>query len=160
MNALTRDELTARLQAARVKPRLRRDLKFVPEQITQWEHRDFLAVFDKPRGHGVLIFGDHTMPFELSARQPNSSGRVEAILCDICATWQRGTHSAVITFQKGDKATVSYLVCADLDCSLHVRDLTPAAKISRTQLREDIQPQARVLRLRTHLHNIIASVSA
>lgn len=158
MQQLTRDEFTDRLTAAHIKPRLKRDLRFVPEEITDWDQRDFIAVMDKSRQRGVLLFGDHTVPFSLSGRQPNTNGRVEAIICDICATWQRGTHSAVITFQKGDKATVSHLVCADLNCSLHVRGLTSAARLSRAQLREDITPEGRIARLRTRLHSIIANV--
>lgn len=88
--------------------------------------------------------------FRLEKRAANSSGRTEAIICDICATWQRGSHSAALTFTK-EKSTTTFLVCGDLDCSLHVRDKTPAAVLSRTQLREHITPEERVERLRRRL---------
>ena len=159
MNAIDRDELKRRMEIARIKPRVRRTIRFVPEEIKNWAERDFLAVMDKPRHEGVLLYGDYTAPFSLSARQPNASGRVEAIICDVCATWRRGTESAVITFQKTPTSTVSYLVCADLDCSLHVRGLTDAARLSRTQLREDITPEARVERHIARLSVIITYIS-
>lgn len=146
------------MEAARIKPRIRRTVRFVPEEVKDWENRDFLAVMDKPRHEGVLIYSDYMVPFSLSTRQPNASGRVEAIICDICATWRRGTESAVITFQKTPTSTVSYLACADLNCSLHVRSLTDAARLSRTQLREDITPEARIERLNKKLQSMLASL--
>lgn len=158
MHVIDRLELTQQLERAHIKPRLRRNIRFVPENIANWESRDFLALMDKPRQHGVLLYGAYVVPFTLSARRPNTNGRVEAVICDICATWQRGTHSAVITFEKGENVTVSHLVCADLECSLHVRGLTSAAKLSRTQLREDIDSEQRVRRLRTRLKNIVSNL--
>lgn len=159
MMALNRDDLALRLSTAHVKPRLVRDLKFTPEHITNWESRDFLAIFDKPHHRGVLIFGMQAIPFELSSRQKNANGRVGAVICDFCATWQRGTHSASITFKKGDNATVSHFICADLDCSLHIRNLTAASKMSRTQLREDITTEDRVARLHSRLQTILSSLA-
>jgi hypothetical protein len=158
MNLISRDDLKQRMEVARIKSRIRRNIRFVPEEISRWEDRDYLAVMDKPRHDGVLLYGDDAVPFSLSARQPNANGRVEAIICDICATWRRGTESASITFQKNATSTVSYLVCADLDCSLHVRSLTDAARLSRTQLREDITPEARIERLNKKLQSILASL--
>lgn len=158
MIPLSRDDLSRLLISANVKPRLVRDLKFTPEQINNWECRDFLAVFDKPRHRGVLIFGEYITSFDITPRKPNAGGRVEAIICDFCATWQRGTHSASVTFKKGDNATVSHFVCADLDCSLHVRNLTVASKMSRTQLREDISLEGRVARLHARLGVILGSL--
>ena len=159
MEPITREhfaELTKGL-----KQRLRRDLRFVPEEIANWQDRDFLAVTNKQGNEGILIipFLDNAVvPFTLQARKPNAKGRIEAIICDICATWQRGPHSAVITFADGDKRTVSVLCCADLDCSLHVRDKTDAAKLSRTQLREQITPEDRITRLKQRLEAMIHTV--
>ncbi len=160
MIPLPRDEFAARLVAARIKLRLRRTLRYVPEEVTDWECRDFLAVTDRARNEGVLLYDSYTLPFTLAPRAQNVHGRVEAIICDICASWRRGTESAVITFSKGDRTTVSYLVCADLDCSLHVRGLTTAATLSRTQVREHIDDDARVDRLRTRLSQIITNVQS
>lgn len=158
MNMLTKDELQQCLENARIKPRIRRELRFVPDEITDWQDRDFLAVTNRSRSEGVLLWGDATVPFRLQARRPNKSGRVEAIICDLCATWRRGTESAVITFQK-ETSTQSFLCCADLDCSLHVRGKTPAATLSRTQLREDITPEGRVARFSQRLASIIGALS-
>ena len=141
-----------------LRPRLRRDLRFVPERITDWQDRDFLAVTNKQGSEGVLIvpFLDKTVPFLLESRKPNPMGRVEAIICDICATWQRGTYSAVITFIVSPTHSVSFLCCGDLQCSLHVRNKTKAATLARTQLREQITPEARIERLKQRLQGILA----
>lgn len=157
MNAITRDQFSELTSG--VRPRLRRELRFVPEEITDWEDRDFLAVTNKQGSEGVLIvpfLGDKAVPFSLQARKPNASGRIEAIICDICATWQRGTHSAVITFIVDKTRSVSFLCCGDLDCSLHVRGKTDDARLSRTQLREQITPESRIARLHERLTSILS----
>jgi len=156
MNSLTREEFTQRMDAATIKPRLARELRFVPEEITNWERRDFLAVLTKSKNEGVLLYGDHTAAFMLSKRKPGASGRIEPIICDLCAMWQRGSNSATIAFTRSDKTTVSYLCCTDLNCSLHVRGLTAAGKLARTQLREDITPEHRIERLHMRLTRIVA----
>jgi hypothetical protein len=158
MNSLTREEFARRLGMAGLKPRLARELRFVPEEITNWEQRDFLAIFTKSKNEGVLLYGDHTVAFMLSKRKPGVSGRIEPIICDLCATWQRGSNSATITFVRKDKSTVSYLCCEDLDCSLHVRGLTNAGKLARTQLREAITPERRIRRLYTKTSAILANL--
>ncbi|MBP9667618.1 FBP domain-containing protein [Candidatus Saccharibacteria bacterium] len=158
MNIPTRDEFVDLVRNARISRRLQRDVRYVPEEIGHADARDFLAVMTKSRGEGVLLFEDHCLPFRLTMRSANARGRVEAVICDMCSTWQRGTNSAVITFKKDDKTTISHLVCADLDCSLHVRDLTDASKISRTQLREHITLPARIERLQAKLRQMIADL--
>jgi len=157
MNAITREEFTELTSAMR--PRLKRELRFVPEEITDWESRDFLAVTNKQGSEGVLIvpfLGNVVVPFVLQQRKPNASGRIEAIICDICATWQRGTHSAVITFTVDKTRSVSFLCCADLECSLHVRGKTKDALLARTQLREQITPEGRIQRLHDRLASILS----
>lgn len=158
MNPVSREEFAAYLSGAGIKPRLVRELRFVPEEISDWEYRDFLAVLTKSKNEGVLLYEDSTVPFALSKRKPSASGRVEAIICDLCATWQRGSNSAVITFTKSDKSTASYLCCADLNCSLHVRGLTDAGLLARTQLREDILPERRIERLHSKIRAILANL--
>ena len=155
MIVLTRHEFATRVKMAGIKPRLRRILRYVPEEIITPEQRDFLAVTDKSGSEGVLIYGEQTVSFELVPRAAKSSGSVAAIICDICATWRRGPESATIAFAKSARTTVSYLVCADLDCSLHVRALTNAGVVSRSQIREDITPEKRVVRLTTRLDAIL-----
>ena len=157
MNALSREAFTELTSTMR--PRLRRELRFVAEEISDWESRDFLAVTNKQGNEGVLIvpfLGNIVAPFVVQARQPNASGRVEAVICDICATWQRGTHSAAITFTVDKTRSVSFLCCADLLCSFHVRSQTAAATLSRAQLREQITVDARIQRLRDRLASILS----
>jgi len=63
------------LVAGQIKPRLRRELRFVPEEITDWEDRDFLPVFNKSRSEGVLIASLEPlkiMPFRLQKRTANA----------------------------------------------------------------------------------------
>lgn len=160
MNLPTREEFVAQLKDARISRRLVRDLRYVPEEITHVEQRDFVVVTTKSGKEGVLLYEDMVIPFELSARAANASGRVEAVICDICATWQRGTNSANLTFKMGENRTVSHLVCGDLDCSLHVRGLTAVSKVSRTQLRENISSDGRIRRLHERLRSILEPTQA
>ena len=160
MQLPARDEFEIKLKDARIAKRLLRDLRYIPESITRPHDRDFLVVTTKAVNEGVLVYEDKIIQFNLDRRRPNSVGRVEAIICDICATWQRGTNSAVITFKKSSTHTVSHLVCADLDCSLHVRDLTDVSKLSRTQLRENITPEERIERLKARLKLIVGEVTS
>lgn len=153
MKAIEKEEFLELIKG--VKPRLRRELRFVPEEISHWENRDFLAVMNRSKSEGILIFDDRrVVPFQLQRRKPNPAGQTAAIICDFCATWQRGGNSAIITSQK-EKSTQSFLCCGDLECSLHVRDKTPEAKLSRVQLRENITPELRVVRLRQKLAAIL-----
>lgn len=149
MKPLGRQQFAVLITRARVKPRIQRELRFVPEEISHWEDRDFLAVTNKSQTEGVLVvpFIDRVLPFELRMVKTKASGALPAaVICDFCATWQRGSNISTITFSK-DRRSVSFLVCGDLDCSLHVRDKTEAARLSRTQLREDISEEARIKRL-------------
>jgi len=155
MELPTRLEFEITLKDARISKRLVRDLRYVPEEIDSANERGFLTVATKSGNEGVLLFNEKIIQYSLDKRRPNAAGRVEAIICDICATWQRGTNSAVITFKKDAARTISHLVCADLDCSLHVRGLTNASKLARTQIREQITPEDRVERLRERLGSIV-----
>lgn len=156
MDVISREQFAE--LAKTIKTRLRRELRFVPEEITGWDQRDFLAVTNKQGNEGVLIvpFLDKVVPFTLQPRKPNASGRTEAIICDICATWQRGTRSAVITFTVDASRTVSFLCCEDLLCSWHVRSLTAAATLSRSQLREQMTVDERIERLKRRLEAILS----
>lgn len=148
------------LANSRIKRRLREELRFVPEAVANWEDRDFLVVTNKSGSEGVLIIPSASfriVPFGLQERTANNAGRIEAIICDICATWQRGSNSAVITFAK-NTSNVSFLVCADLACSLHVRNKTAQSKLSRVQLRENMTPDARIKRLKLRLRSIVEAV--
>jgi hypothetical protein len=54
MIVLTRHEFATRVKMAGIKPRLRRILRYVPEEIITPEQCDFLAVTDKSGSEGVL----------------------------------------------------------------------------------------------------------
>ena len=152
--------IRADIQALPIKAKLKRELRFVPEEILDWESRDFIAVMNKAQSEGVLIAEleeRYSIPFRLQKRSANFQGRIEAIICDLCATWQRGSNSIVISFQK-DKRSVSFLCCGDLSCSFHVREKTPESKLSRTQLRETISIDGKVRRLRNRLKRILQEV--
>lgn len=156
MKNLTRDDI-ANLP---IKARFKRELRFVPEEISNWDDRDFIAVMNKAGSEGVLIAepGErYVAVFRLQKRTANFQGRTEAIICDFCATWQRGSNSAVISFKK-EKGSVSFLCCRDLLCSLHVREKTNEAKLSRTQLRETISVEDKIRRLRYRLGAILQEV--
>lgn len=145
-----------------LKKKLAAELKFAPDSVQDWEQRDFLAITDRHRAKGVLLADleeQFAVPFRLQARRPSAaSGRIEAIVCDFCSTWQRGSNSAIITFDRDGNGSRSYLCCADLRCSLHVRGLTKEATLSRTQLREQMTPNQRVERLRRKLSAILADL--
>ncbi|HMH70371.1 MAG TPA: FBP domain-containing protein [Candidatus Saccharimonadales bacterium] len=162
MNVIDREEFAQLLRENSIKLRLKREVRFVPEEIEEWDSRDFLAVTNRSGSEGILIApleAMYVVPFQLHKRMPSSrSGRTEAIICDFCATWQRGSNSATITFFK-KSSTISFLCCADLLCSLHVRSKTLAATLSRTQLREDITAEGRISRLRARLTAILDQMS-
>lgn len=155
MNAIDRQQLVELLDGSTIKPRLKRGLRFIPEEITDWADRDFLSITNRNRSEGLLIMpigaSLSLSPFQMQPRKPNKTGRIEAIVCDFCLTWQRGANSALISFSKREGSTVSYLCCGDLLCSLHVRDKTDEAKLSRVQLRETITVEKRIDRLRDRL---------
>jgi hypothetical protein len=161
MKSITRKEMEDLLKTANIRQRFRRDLRFVPEEIDSWEDRDFLTVTDRNNSKGVLIAPFEQLfivPFELRQRRAGQAGRLEAIVCDFCATWQRGSNSAMITFER-EKSSVSFLCCADLLCSFHVRNKTTAAKLSRTQLKEVISSDRRIERLHTKLQQLLSDLS-
>jgi hypothetical protein len=155
MELPSNSDLLASLKNARIKPRIIRELRYVPSEILHSESRDFLVIMNKSRSEGVLLFEDLFYPFSLTKKAASSTGRTDGIICDLCATWQRGSNAARITLPKDEKTTVSYLVCADLDCSLHVRDMTAESKLSRAQLREHISPEGRIERLHKSLLRVL-----
>ncbi|MNH50548.1 hypothetical protein D3C73_21740 [compost metagenome] len=162
MQQITKSTLESLLDEFGIKKKLRSELKFISDRVMDWSERDFVAITDRHRSQGVLIAELntlHVIPFRFQARKASSmTGRIEAVICDFCSTWQRGSNSAVITFDRSDRSSRSYLCCADLLCSLHVRDLTTQAKLSRTQLREQMTPVRRIERLRANLDRIIFEI--
>jgi hypothetical protein len=157
MKQLSRDDFPILLKQAGIKLRLQRELRFVPETYS-WADSELLAVTTRSGNEGILLVGDetlHIVPFEIKRSLTDTrTGRSKPITCDFCHTWQKGGNAASITFARTDKTSTTYLCCADLACSMHVRDKTPEAQLSRTQLHEDMTTIQRVERLRRNLYKI------
>lgn len=164
MKKLSLKEFNELISLAQIKPRLKRELRFINcvENISdeEWGDRDVLSVSDRNCNNGVLLVsikkGFYVIPYELKTGITSSAtGRSQSIICDFCQTWQYGDKSASISFCKDKASNVSYLCCADLRCSMHVRNKTEAAHTSRAQLREDLSIEQRIERLNIRLAYII-----
>lgn len=140
------------------------ELKFVrstEHMPDDWSEYELVAIRDKTDDKGVLLLRPrdeiYVVEYELSRRIVDSqTGRTRAVICDFCFTWQPGSNAASITFiQPRSKRKVTFLCCADLDCSRHVRTLTDASKMSRAQLREYLSNEDRIERLKRKLQEKI-----
>lgn len=169
MQKIDFDEFNDLVSRSSLKPRLKRELRFVASTAgmseEEWEVRELIAISDRSGNKGALIIsiesGLYLIPYELkSGITSSATGRSQSIICDFCQTWQYGDKSASITFTIDAKSNVSYLCCGDLRCSLHVRTLTSAAHTSRAQLREDLTNQQRINRLKTRLQGYIQRIGA
>jgi hypothetical protein len=166
---LSSDAFDALIAAStHIAPRVKRELRFVTSVVgitdEQWEAAELLTITDRTGRRGVLLMQPYDdlyiVPFELKTGLMSSTGRAQAIICDFCRTWQVGTRSGSVTFAKDKRGaqSVSYLCCADLLCSQHVRNLTSASKTSRSQLREDLTIEQRVDRLKERLTRIVTEL--
>lgn len=171
MKQLSLDEFNQLLVKSSVKPRLKQELRFVTstEYLSEqdWAETELLSVRDRSGNKGVLIVtiasGTYILPYELQKIAPSSStGRASAILCDFCMTWQSGTRagSIMVPHHQASKKRLGYLCCLDLECSSHVRTKTSAAKISRAQVREDMDIPQRIERLHERLENFVKALNA
>ena len=128
---------------------------------TDWGNLDFFVLFDKTQRHGLLFYEiDQRLmafPYTMTPKKPRRDGRHVAVICDLCKTWRRGGSIGLLTLTvAGDKhRLVGCYACRDLNCSLHVRDLTSQATLSRTQLREDMEPAERIARLDRNLQDFL-----
>ena len=166
MQTLTSDRFDQLIKDPSVSPRLRRELRFVPSVGTltdqDYLEREMVAVHDRSGQTGVLIIetdATHVIPYALTRGIKDSqTGRGKPVICDFCKTWQSGSHAGRITFRPDRRLenSFSYLVCADLDCSAHVRSKTAASARSRTQLHEDIDDARRIERLQESLRALVA----
>lgn len=165
MKKLDLNQFTALLTAAPIKPRLKREVRFVASTADMddrdWQETELLPITDRSGNKGVLLIelesGLYFLPYELSRGITSKTGRAQPIICDFCRTWQTGSRSGSIIFPKDSRGAkaVGFLCCADLECSRHVRSKTAAAKTSRSQLREDLTDEQRVERLQGRLQEII-----
>ena len=164
MKKLTLIEFNELLSESTIKHRLKSELRFVAstEHLSdeEWSDRELLAITDRNGNKGVLLISldedFYMLPYEMKTGIVSSStGRSQSLICDFCQTWQYGNKSGSISFTKSRTSNVSYLCCADLKCSMHVRNKTIEAKTSRSQLREDLSTEQRIERLKTRVRGYI-----
>ena len=164
MQVITAEKFKSLLDQVHIKPRLRRELRFVPDATIDWQNMEFVNVTDRNGDRGVFLIEPYNqlfvVPYELSRRIANKqTGRTKPIICDLCYSWQSGSNSGRISFVRPiDSHTVTLLCCADLKCSEHVRDKTKAATLSRAQLHEDLTTEQRVERLKSRMQQLCHSL--
>lgn len=165
MQKITQETFQRLLDEAAIKPRIKREVRFTTSVAhlddEAWERTEILPITDRAGNKGVLLlqFDEQNMyavPYEISRGITSSTGKAQAIICDFCRTWQTGSRSGGVTLQKPgrDTGSITFLCCADLACSQHVRNLTNASRTSRSQLREDMDNDQRVTRLKNRLEEI------
>lgn len=167
MKKIAQETFDQLLTESSIKPRLRKDLRFIAstENLNDelWSNSELIGISNRSGNAGVLLLdldsGFYIVPYELKTGITSSTtGRSQSVICDLCRTWQYGDKSGSITFAIDKKSSVSYLCCADLKCSLHVRTMTKASLVSRAQLREDLSPKQRVARLHNRLASLMDSL--
>lgn len=164
MRELSHEAFQTAMAQASIRPRVRREVRFMQTVASltpdDWANTELLAIPDRAGNKGVLLLDDggnlFLAAYELSRGLVSTSGKAQPIICDFCRTWQTGTRSGSVTLAKParDSGSVTFLCCADLQCSRHVRNLTSAAKTSRSQLREDMTIEEREARLRGRIAEI------
>ncbi len=164
MQKISHETFQALMVQASIRPKLRREVRFMQAVASlsdeDWSNTELLAIADRSGNKGVLLLDDgqnvYAAAYEVSRGLVSASGKAQPIICDFCRTWQTGTRSGSVTLTKPVRGSgsVTFLCCADLHCSRHVRNLTSAAKTSRSQLREDMTVDERVARLRGRISEI------
>jgi hypothetical protein len=165
MKQLEPNELDTILKNQRIRPRILKNLRYNPDPLLDWSTIEIYAIPTRSNAEGILLIdieGLYIVPYELNTKtQDRVTGRAMPITCDLCLTWQSGSNSGRITFTRlSDGHTLTYLCCADLKCSLHVRNLTPEGILSRTQLQEDMTVEQRIDRLKLKTQKILQHINA
>jgi hypothetical protein len=165
MKILSESEFASLLKSAPIKPRFKRDLKYnlSTEGMDEkaWSEHELLPIWNKSRSGGILLLQPqdklYLVPFESGDTAYDATGRSKAAICDFCYTWQAAGRAGLTAFYPGEKSldSTSLLCCKDLRCSDHVRTKTNAAIKSRTQLREDLDNDGRVARLKARLSDVV-----
>ncbi|HEX6461797.1 MAG TPA: FBP domain-containing protein [Candidatus Saccharimonadales bacterium] len=169
MHALHQEQFNQLIAKVRLKPRLRRELRFINStsrmSAEDWREAELLCISDRTGKKGVLLLAPdddlYVIPYELLKGIANrQTGRAQPIICDFCRTWQSGSGAGNISFQKDARSlnSVGFLCCSDLACSQHVRSKTSASRASRAQLREDITNEQRIERLKSRLRQVITDL--
>jgi hypothetical protein len=171
MRTINQESFGELIKKANIKPRLKRELRFVASTANMapedWLERELMNITDRTGVKGVLLLEPDDklfiLPYELFRGLSNpQTGRSNPVICDFCRTWQGGGNAARISFHKDPQSinSVTFLCCADLACSNHVRTKTKASIGSRAQLREDLTNEQRVERLKDGLRNFINEMGA
>lgn len=158
MLLITQESFQDLLNQAPIRAKAKREVRFASSAAqlseNEWADRELVAVTDRSGNKGILLMyagpeSVYLTSYELSQGITSSNGRAQPIICDFCRTWQTGSRSGSITLARPgrDTGAITFLCCADLLCSRHVRNLTSAAKTSRSQLREDMTNEQRIERL-------------
>jgi hypothetical protein len=166
MKSITQEQFNNLLQAtSAISLRAKQALRFIASTTSiasdDWSELELVPISDKTGTKGVLLLAPDTdifvLAYELSRGAPNHTGRIQPIICDFCKTWQTGGNSGRITFRKHPRSnnSVTFLCCADLACSSHVRTKTNASLQSRAQLRENLTNDQRVGRLKVRLRVLV-----
>lgn len=152
---LTLEKVKETIQGSGYKKSLINKLKLSSE-LNGFLEFELVPIFDN-KGHGLVLLkgnandGYKVLRFESSALKADTkTGRYKPVICDLCFTWKRGSTISRTNFSSSNKDSkkVGLLCCSKLNCSLHVRSLTEDAKLSRAQLKEDLDDNERVIRLK------------
>lgn len=166
MRAITNQDVESCINQSTAKRNLRKNIRpnssLSVVAAVDWMNLDFIAIPSRNNKEGILIIDLantlYAAPYELSPlRGDSESGRLKPVICDFCRTWQTGSRAASISFHPDPRSvnSIGFLCCADLKCSLHVRDKTADSKTSRSQLRENLTTEERIQRLQNKLEGLI-----
>lgn len=168
MKTLNLKQFDQIVKTTHMKPRFKRDLKYVASaeslNNTGWEDLELLAIWNKSQKGGLLLIQPsqdlYLVPFELGAGNSDSSGRSKPVVCDLCFTWRNSGDAGYITFYPDSRSnnSISFLSCFDLKCSDHVRTKTAVGIKSRAQLRENLDDNSRVERLKQRLQGLVETL--
>lgn len=169
MRTITPDQFNQLIALAHIRPGLTRELHFIARtsgmSAQDWQETELMSIPTRSGNKGVLLLAPnkdmYILAYDLTKGLANrQTGRAQPIICDFCRTWQSGSGAASISFAKNRRSldSVSFLCCADLACSQHVRSKTQASRASRAQLRENLTNEQRVGRLKKQILRIIADL--
>jgi hypothetical protein len=167
MKEITAELYGQAIASSGLKPKFVRELRPRFDLVTDWGEREFLPITNRSGNEGILwVEHDeqvYLLPYTLSRGIiDKASGRARPVICDLCYTQQLGTAAGRIGFVMPGRAGASrsLLCCADLDCNEHVRGKTKASLRSKTQLRESISVEDRIVRFHRRLGELLVLLEA
>lgn len=130
---------------------------------TQNSNYEVICFYVDKKQTGLLFLlcdGDHYVTkISKSSVAADKSGRLKPIICDLCYTRMPGSKIAkVTTVRKTDSHSFTWLMCNNLDCSLHSREKTTESEDSKKILGENITIDQRIRRLEKHIKHIISTL--